>query len=69
MRSLQDTLHPLLQESYLKSSNHTVLDLSPTEFYEALGAVESLITEEPALSFYWQLRLEYETIIKQESTK
>src|SRR5262249_16904382 len=54
------------QADLIARTDHQSLGLMPDEFLEVLNRLAPHISEEPALSVYWQHRAELEQILKQE---
>lgn len=54
------------QSRILKDLSFDVLNSSPNDLYSLLIKLEPYVTEEPALSRYWQKRIELEEILRQE---
>jgi Cdc6-like AAA superfamily ATPase len=57
---------PDLQLVLLNRTNHQTLGLEPQQFLRVLEDIQDLITEEPALSSYWEKRDRLEQVLRQE---
>jgi hypothetical protein len=57
---------PDQQQLILNQTNHQNLGLKADEFLKVLEEVAPTISEEPALSTYWEKRDRLEQVLKQE---